>query len=79
VLNDIDVAVEWGLMPFSILPGLLAGLRTGNPFLGFGATAVTVLMFSLFGEMCKWMVKVLYVRNFPKDLPTPVRTFYCGE
>lgn len=53
----IDDGVEWGLMPFSTVPGLIVGLRTGNPFGGFGATALCVLAFLWLGEVGKWVVR----------------------
>lgn len=54
---DVDDMVEWGLMPFSIYPGLLVGLTTGNPLLAVGATAIACVMFELFGGMIKWVAR----------------------
>ena len=60
----VDDMVVWGLMPFSVVPGLVVGFKTGNPLLAVGSTAVACLAFELFGETVKWIARRWAVSYF---------------
>lgn len=60
---NVDTMVAWGLMPFSVVPGLVVGLMTRSPLLAFGSTAIACLMFEFFGEMVKWIARRFWGRK----------------